>query len=664
MSKFKIKKLKFNKQYFVDLYKYTFSKRFLTDKYLLVALFVTLQFNDTLARLLISDISLSFRPFFSNLIIIFVLMISLVFIPKKWQFRVIWFFIYSSSALAMISFVYYSYFGNFLTLGQAAQTKQLGDVKESIALLLTWKMLLFFIVPVAFNIGYKKVKPYVDEAPVHNRASGAGVLAASLVVALVINISLMTGSDVSRLTKLWNRELVVSTFGIYTYQLSDAYKVISTKYFADVESRDDAVKEFNEFYSPEKTAPITNEYTGLLAGRDVYYIHYESAQNFPIGMSIKGQEITPTLNRVASEGVYFDNFYAQESYGTSSDTEFTISTSLLPLPDGTVFVTDADKEFVTTEKLLREKNYSINAFHGNTIKFWNRTNMLPNLGYTGLYGKDELEYTQEDVLGPFGIDDGIFYQKSVNEIANIKAQHPDQSVYAQLITLTNHHPFLAGSEVSSLDLGQFEEFSPQMSDYLKSYNYSDIQLQIFFDEMEAKGLLDNAVVVIYGDHPASIPKGSYNDFINYDFENDVAVSANSEKYVDLSPKEVQELKEVPFVIWTKDKAIPQHTNSNISSMVDVSATVNNLLGVHNPYQMGYDLFNPRPYPIVFPDGSWKTNETYYDASKSKYYGKVMNEETRLVYEEYAGRLSELSRSIIYYDLEKGKVVFSYVDEDE
>lgn len=651
------------KEYFKNLIKYIFSKKFFIDKYLIIALFVTLQFNDTLARLLIADMSLSLRPFLSNLVIILLLLLVLLIIPKKWQFRVLWFFIYASSIVAMANFVYYSYFGNFLTLGQTAQTGQLGDVKESIALLLTWKIILFFIVPIGFNIGYFKVKKSIDEAPVHNRLTGAIVMIASLVVVLLINVSLLTGSDVSRITKLWNREVVVSTFGIYTYQLSDAYKVISTKYFTSVDSVEDATTTFNEYYTEEKTTATTNQYTGLLEGRDVYFIHYESAQSFPVNMEVNGREITPTLNKIISEGVYFNNFYSQESYGTSSDTEFTISTSLLPLADGTVFITDADKEFVTIEKLLREKNYGTYAFHGNDIQFWNRTQMLPNLGFTGLYGKEELGYTEEDVLGPFGIDDKVFYEKTADKIAEIKKDKPDENIYAQLITLTNHHPFTAGAEASTLDLGNFEDKSVEMSNYLKSYNYSDEQLQVFFDKMDENGLLDNAVVVIYGDHPASIPTEGYEALVNYDFDTGISNSGLSEDYVQLNKSDIKELKSVPFVIWTKDQAIEPQVNSNVASMVDVSATVGNLLGVYNPYQMGYDVLESRPYPIVFPDGSWKSNETYYDASNSRYYGKVINEEERKKNEEYAAMLSDLSRSIIYYDLEKGRMVFSYEEEE-
>ena len=39
-----------------------------------------------------------------------------------------------------------------------------------------------------------------------------------------------------------------------------------------------------------------NEYTGIFEGKNVIAIHAESLQNFALGLTINGQEITPNLN--------------------------------------------------------------------------------------------------------------------------------------------------------------------------------------------------------------------------------------------------------------------------------------------------------------------------------------------------------------------------------
>lgn len=66
-------------------------------------------------------------------------------------------------------------------------------------------------------------------------------------------------------------------------------------------------------------------------------------------MSFEGESVTPNLNRLASEGLYFSNFYAQVGVGTSSDTEFTYSTSLMPSLNGTVFVNYYNNKYETIQ---------------------------------------------------------------------------------------------------------------------------------------------------------------------------------------------------------------------------------------------------------------------------------------------------------------------------
>lgn len=73
-------------------------------------------------------------------------------------------------------------------------------------------------------------------------------------------------------------------------------------------------------------------------------------------ISFNGIDVTPNLNKLAKEGIYFSNFYSQVSFGTSSDTEFTIATGLLPSKVGTVFINYADREYVSMYNLLKEKD--------------------------------------------------------------------------------------------------------------------------------------------------------------------------------------------------------------------------------------------------------------------------------------------------------------------
>ncbi len=102
------------------------------------------------------------------------------------------------------------------------------------------------------------------------------------------------------------------------------------------------------------------------------FIHAESIQNFLIDLKINDQEITPALNRLSKEGMYFSKFYPQISVGTSSDTEFTLLTGLMPSSSGTVFVSYFDRTYEGMPKFFNELGYYTFSMHANEADYWNR----------------------------------------------------------------------------------------------------------------------------------------------------------------------------------------------------------------------------------------------------------------------------------------------------
>ena len=95
--------------------------------------------------------------------------------------------------------------------------------------------------------------------------------------------------------------------------------------------------------------------------------------------------------------------------------------------------------------------------------------------------------------------------------------------------LTNHTPFSELDKYGEFDVSktvdgvkyQYME-DTKLGHYLKSVHYADKCLGEFFDALEKNGLLDNTVIVLYGDHDARLPIEDYQRFYNYDITtNDV-----------------------------------------------------------------------------------------------------------------------------------------------
>jgi phosphoglycerol transferase MdoB-like AlkP superfamily enzyme len=379
-------------------------------------------------------------------------------------------------------------------------------------------------------------------------------------------------------------------------------------------------------------------------------------------LSFNGEEVTPNINRLAQEGIFFSNFYSQVGVGTSSDAEFTFSTSLMPSSRGTVFVSYFDREYISIQKLFKEKGYYTFSMHGNTGDMWNRSVMHKSLGYDDFYSKSS--YNIDETIG-LGISDKSFLKQSVSLIKQISEQH--EKWYGTVITLTNHTPFndldkmdeyptTINVEIDGQNITRDYINGTTLGNYFRSVHYADQALGQFVEELDEAGLLDNTVLVIYGDHDARISEKNYNILYNYDAVNDKILEPGDDGYTEYNNYTYQLDKNVPFIIWTKDTKYNTEIKTP-AGMIDALPTLGNMFGISSEYQLGNDILSitDNDNTIVFSDGSYLTDKIYYDSQTGNIY-QISNEAVDKNYiderSEYANNLIEVSNNIITYDLIK------------
>ena len=573
------------------------------------------------------------------------------------------------SALCVLNSAYYTFYTSFSSISLLSTARFITDVGDAVVEnVLQPKDLIYVIMPLSLALlhhKYIKNEKYLKSNFINkNKKSFYAILVTGCISALIFILTL-SGTDISRLTKQWNREYVVKKFGIYVYHINDFVKSVEPK-FAALFGYDSALKEFNEFYQKIET-PKTNEYTGIFEGKNIIVIHGESIQNFLLGLSFNGQEVTPNLNKLAASGMYFNNFYTQVSIGTSSDTEFTFNTSLMPANIGTAFSDYADKEYISIPKLLKEKGYYSFAMHANNGEYWNRRIMHKNLGYDELIAKDQFEI--DEVIG-LGLSDVSFFKQSVQKLKTIKDNH--EKFYGTFIMLTNHTPFSEVDKYGEFDVdiketiinenGEQEIIShpymegTKLGNYFKSAHYADYALGIFFEELEKEGLLDNTVIVFYGDHDARLPRADYIRLYNYNTETEDILDSDDPNYVDVNDYNYELNRKVPFIIWTKDRTDKAITYDYTMGMYDVMPTLGNMFGFYNKYALGHDIFNIKYDNIViFPTGNWLTKDMYYNSQKEEYYNlknTVISNEKIEQNCELTDKILSVSNDILVYDLIK------------
>ena len=576
------------------------------------------------------------------------------------------------TAICVINSIYYTFYTSFASISMLSLTQYIGDVGDAVVENV-WqpKDCVYLIAPIILLIVHLRLrkKNYYKKIELKAERRKKTIKTLSFSGALLLFFLLTLSSlDVSRFFKQWNKEYIVMRFGIYIYQMNDVVTSIQPK-INSMFGYDKAKKDFIDYFNERNNTPEKNEYTDIFKGKNVIVIHGESMMTNVIGLSFNGEEVTPTLNKLSKEGMYFSNFHSQVSVGTSSDSELTYNTSLMPTKSGTAFVSYSDRSYIGIPSLLQEKGYYTFSMHANKADFWNRRAMHKRMGYERFYSKADYEVLKENTIG-LGLSDKEFFRQSVEKIEEINNEN--ESWYGLLIMLSNHTPFsevekygefpVDIKETITLEDGTEEEVvypymeGTKLGNYFKSVHYADAALGEFIEGLNEKGLLDNTVFVLYGDHDARLPRKDYNRLYNYDKETDDILDKEDPNYKEYDSYQYELGRKVPFIIWTKDMKGTKLNSEykNVMGMYDVVPTLGNMLGFYNQYALGHDIFSIKDKNIVvFPNGNWLTNKMYYNSQKAEYLPlseEPITEEEINENTDYTNKLLDISNEIIVFDL--------------
>ena len=645
-------------------------KQYIKNNVLFLSFVILMVLNATLLRFLCMhsiDNYLSWKAVLADTTVaVFIGAFGYLFKPKN-RFAYYMALTIFLTAICMINSVYYTFYTSFASISMLSLTQYIGDVGDAVVEnVLQLKDLVYLIAPITMIIihirlkkknYYKKVELKTERKKMTLKTlSTAGVL-------LVLFLVTLTSLDVSRFFKQWNKEYIVMRFGIYIYQANDVVTSIQPK-INSMFGYDKAKKNFNDYFENREESS-TNEYTNIFEGKNVIVIHGESMMTNAIGLTFNGQELTPTLNKLSSEGMYFSNFYSQVSVGTSSDSELTFNTGLMPTKSGTAFVSYADRTYIGIPSLMKEKGYYAFSMHANNADFWNRRAMHNNLGYERFYAKADYDVQKENIIG-LGLSDKEFFAQSIPKLEKINSEH--EKWYGMVMMLTNHTPFSEVEKYGEFDVSLKETKEDgtevvypymegtKLGNYFKSLHYADAALGEFINALDEKGLLENTVFVLYGDHDARLPRKDYNLLYNYDKETNSVLDPEDPNYKEYDYYQYELGRKVPFIIWTKDMKGTNlnFENTNVMGMYDVVPTLGNMLGFTNKYALGHDIYSIKENNIVvFPNGNWVNNKLYYNSQKAEYMPLVeeaISEEEINSNTEYTNKLLDVSNDIIVFDL--------------
>ena len=629
----------------------------------------------------------SFEAFVSDLALVLLIGSFGYLVKPKNQYRYFMIVLIIFTAMEVINSIYYTFYTSFASFGELGTVGQTETVMGSVYERIKLTDLIYILFPFLFYFIHKKLlrTAYYNFMSVVEKGKKmcmVTLLAGCLFLAYTFVTA--SGTDYSRLAKQWNRVYVVERFGLVLYQVNDLIQTLTPK-FNSLFGYDEAAQSFIEYFTSEDIDEYDgeNEYTGILEGYNIVFVHMEGIQTFLMDVEFNGVEVTPNLNRIASEGMFFTNFYPQVSIGTSSDTEFTLLTSLMPAASGAVFTQYYDREYITIPKLLKEKGYHTFSMHGNNATMWGRSTVHPLLGYDDMYFEESYTYN-EDSEDPnnleyinLGISDKKFFEQVVPIMENIESTYTNYM--GTIITLSNHSPFTYLNKYGEYDMsttyeecdeltGVCEEvttnylYETPVGNYMTSAHYADEALGEFFQYINNSDAFQNTVFVLYGDHDVKLTRNQMNYLYNYDYRTGELKSEDDPTYITYDEYDHELNKNTPLIIWTKNSELRSKLQGEVDyvmGMYDVMPTIGNMIGIENEFAMGHDIFNIKDDNyVVFPNGNFLTNLIYYNNSESQY--KVIHEGAELTTDyitnllEKTENILEVSNAIIVHDLIKNE----------
>ena len=594
--------------------------------------------------------------------------------------------------MEIINSVYYTFYVSFASFGELATLSQVKTVTGSLYEKFKLYDFIYILFPILFYYLHKKLNTTYYYKVVKKIEVRKKMILFSILVSLLgfaYTFGSATKSDYSRLAKQWNRVYIVERFGVIVYQVNDLIQSLTPK-LGSLFGYEDAANLFHTYFDNQEEYDMyndKNEYTNILDGYNIVFVHMEGMQTYLMDLSFNGEEAVPNVNRLAKDGMFFKNFYPQISTGTSSDTEFTLSSSLMPASSGTVFVSYYNRNYITIQKLLKQKGYYTFSTHGNYASMWNRDKAHPSLGYEDMIFEESYTYTQDDVIN-LGINDSKFFEQLVPKMEEIEQTHPNYM--GTVITLSNHSPFIFLDKYGYYDMSTtYEEVNPEtkevetkktnyldqtaVGNYITSAHYADKALGEFIDKIEESEYFNNTVFVFYGDHDAKLTRKELNYLYNYNYKTGEVYDEDDKEYREYNYYNHEMNKNTPLIIWTKDQTLKKKINKTIDytmGMYDVLPTLGNMLGIENRYALGHDIFNIKDdNVVVFPNGNYLTNKVYYNNSTGEYYvrnNSIIDEEYIENYKNYAENLLDVSNAIIVHNLiyNEGTEIEALKDEKE
>ncbi len=203
-----------------------------------------------------------------------------------------------------------------------------------------------------------------------------------------------------------------------------------------------------------------------------------------------GLDLTPNLDRLAREGLWFANLYAT---GTRSvrGIEAVVS-GFTPTPARSVVkLGKSQRGFFTLAQLLANAGYDTSFLYGGEAQFDNMRRFFMNNGFDHVVDKND--YDNPVFTGSWGVSDEDLFNRAHAEFSAAG----DKPFFSLVFTSSNHSPYEFPDDRITL-------YDKKKGTVNNAVKYADYALGSFIDRARQSNYWDNTVFLIVADHNSRV----------------------------------------------------------------------------------------------------------------------------------------------------------------
>ncbi len=578
-----------------------------------------------------------------------------LFLPKKWRFGVLTGILGLGSIVCMVHTVYYKIFGEFFTLEsvRVLKTQGFGDYKD-----VMWDNIFsrsgFLLLQAApFVLWCIFAWRIMKHNPAEKRETGfLAAAGAALYGVFVLVIALLPRGDMSPWNLYWNvfnDDAAIQQFGaINAMRLDIKYQIFGSK-AADVTEGDTNIPtlssasnspvipsggvvtkptgtgdeeqpsepvfepkeqvmdlDFDALAKNESDADVkmlheyfgslnpskTNLYTGLFKGKNVIMITAESFYSFAVD-----KDLTPTLYKMAHDGLEFKNYYTPVWGVSTLDGEYVNLLGTIPKSGvWSLWRARSNNLYFTLGNVAKRAGYKTIAYHNGTYDYYDRNESHFNLGYDKWIA----------VNSGLELPHDTWPNSDVEMIDATTADYlnSDDPFSIYYLTISGHAPHTFGGSsmaTKNKDLVKDLPYSDEVKGYLAAEIELDRAMELLLKRLEEAGKLDDTLIVLAADHyPYALSENSLNEMLGNGYDKNFELYHNT------------------LMIYN-----PTFTHVEIEKpcyAVDILPTVLNLMGEEYDSRLliGSDILSDSPGLVVFVNRSWISDVGRYNSVTGKF----------------------------------------------